>query len=201
MHVRAYLRASTEDQDALRAKEQLEQFAEEQGLKIAATYVERQSGASLKRPELFRLLGDCHKGDILLVEQVDRLSRLNGEDWETLKTEIKSRGVRVVALDLPTSYMALKTDDEITDRLMESLNGMMLDMLAALARKDYADRRRRQAQGIKKAKAEGKFKGRPVDEERHRNIKTMIEKGHSWSEVSRITGASRATIARALKRA
>ncbi|PAV24453.1 resolvase, partial [Tamilnaduibacter salinus] len=55
MHVRVYLRASTEDQDALRAKEQLEQFAEEQGLKIAATYVERQSGASLKRPELFRL--------------------------------------------------------------------------------------------------------------------------------------------------
>jgi len=41
---------------------------------IAATYTENESGASLKRPELFRLLEDCQPGDLLLVEQVDRLS-------------------------------------------------------------------------------------------------------------------------------
>jgi DNA invertase Pin-like site-specific DNA recombinase len=51
-------------------------------LTVAAWYVENESGAMLARPELFRLLGDAHPGDILLVEQVDRLSRLTAADWE-----------------------------------------------------------------------------------------------------------------------
>jgi DNA invertase Pin-like site-specific DNA recombinase len=40
---------------------------------------------------------------------------------------------------------------------------MMLDMLAAVARKDYEDRRRRQSEGIAKAKKEGKYRGRPIN--------------------------------------
>src|SRR5947209_6401389 len=101
MFVRAYLRASTDEQDAKRARGDLERFAHDHGLAIAATYVENESGASLKRPELFRLLGDSSPGDILLVEQVDRLSRLTAADWTRLKSELVSRQVRVVALDLP----------------------------------------------------------------------------------------------------
>lgn len=198
MYVRAYLRASTKEQDAERAREQLEVFANERGLTIAASYVENESGASLKRPELFRLLKDSKPGDILLVEQVDRLSRLNAENWDSLKRMITDRGVRVVALDLPTSWMMMKSDDELTARMMDALNSMMLDMLAAIARKDFADRRRRQAQGIKKAKAEGKYRGRPVDAERHQVIAEMIDKGLSWSQVTKATGASRSTISRVL---
>uniref|UniRef100_UPI0037842488 recombinase family protein n=1 Tax=Aestuariivirga sp. TaxID=2650926 RepID=UPI0037842488 len=76
MFIRAYLRASTEDQDATRAKKQLQAFARERGLKIAGFYIENVSGASLQRPELFRLLSDSEPGDVLLLEQVDRLSRL-----------------------------------------------------------------------------------------------------------------------------
>src|SRR5678816_371698 len=99
MFVRAYLRASTKEQDARRAKEDLKRFAKERGLAIAAYYTENESGASLKRPELFRLLSDCHEGDVLLVEQVDRLSRLNAEGWVRLKSEVGAQKVRVVALD------------------------------------------------------------------------------------------------------
>jgi DNA invertase Pin-like site-specific DNA recombinase len=98
------------------------------------------------RPELFRLLGDAHPGDILLVEQVDRLSRLTAADWERLKAELTARRMRVVALDLPASWvMATNAGDEFTVRMFEAINGMLLDMLAAVARKDYDDRRRRQA--------------------------------------------------------
>lgn len=43
---------------------------------------------------------------------------------------------------------------------------MMLDMLAAIARKDYEDRRR-QAEGINKAKAQGKYRGRVADAQKH----------------------------------
>jgi DNA invertase Pin-like site-specific DNA recombinase len=104
MFVRAYLRASTEDQDASRAKNELEAFAKDRGATIATHYIENVSGASLQRPELFKLLKDCQPGDVLLVEQVDRLSRLSAEDWERLKAEMVARRVRVVALDVPTSW-------------------------------------------------------------------------------------------------
>lgn len=201
MYVRAYLRASTKDQDANRAREDLYRFAEERGLKIAAAYIENESGASLKRPELFRLLSDCHPGDILLVEQVDRLSRLNAGDWERLKDEIRSRRVKVVALDLPTSWMMATADkDEIQSRMLEAINGMMMDMLAAIARKDYEDRRRRQAQGIEKAKAKGEYKGRPEDAARNAAIMKMLAAGQSWSSIQSATKCSRSTLSRLARR-
>lgn len=201
MHVRAYLRASTKDQDASRAREDLFRFAEERGLKIAASYVENESGASLARPELFRLLSDCHPGDVLLVEQVDRLSRLNAADWERLKAEIQQRRVKVVALDLPTSWMMATADkDDIQSRMLDAINGMMLDMLAAIARKDYEDRRRRQAQGIARAKTEGVYKGRPEDTERNEAIVKMLRAGQSWNTVIKATGCSRSTLSRLVAR-
>ncbi len=201
MYIRAYLRASTKDQDATRAREDLQRFVDDRGLKIAATYIENDSGASLARPELFRLLTDCHPGDILLVEQVDRLSRLNASDWERLKAEINTRRVKVVALDLPTSWMMASGDkDEIQSRMLDAINGMMLDMLAAIARKDYEDRRKRQAQGIAKAKSEGVYKGRPEDTGRNASIIKMLEKGMSWSSIISATGCSRSTLSRLAKR-
>jgi len=201
MFVRAYLRASTSDQDANRARDQLQAFAAERGLTIAAWYVENESGAMLARPELFRLLGDAHPGDILLVEQVDRLSRLTAADWERLKAELTARRMRVVALDLPTSWMmATNAGDEFTVRMFEAINGMLLDMLAAVARKDYDDRRRRQAQGQAKAKAEGRYKGRPEDAERNDGIARMLAARQSWGSIQSATGCSRATIAKIAKR-
>lgn len=49
------------------------------------------------RPELFRLLNDCRQNDILLIEDVDRLSRLTGEDWNSLKKLIRQKDIRVMA--------------------------------------------------------------------------------------------------------
>jgi DNA invertase Pin-like site-specific DNA recombinase len=200
-YVRAYLRASTDNQDANRARDQLQAFAADRGLEIASWYVENESGAKLARPELFRLLADARAGDILLIEQVDRLSRLTSADWEKLKTELAARRIRVVALDLPTSWMMVGKTDEFTGRMFEAINGMLLDMLAAVARKDYVDRRRRQAQGTAKAKAEGKFKGRRENTERNAGIATMLSAGVSWSKIQDITGCSRSTILRISQRA
>jgi DNA invertase Pin-like site-specific DNA recombinase len=200
--IRAYLRASTDEQDAARARGQVETFAAERGMQIAAWYRENESGAKLARPELFRLLSDSHPGDVLLVEQVDRLSRLNAADWDRLKVELKARQVRVVALDLPTSWaMATGKVDDFTARIFAAINDMMLDMLAAVARKDYEDRRRRQMQGQAKAKAEGKYVGRPENKRRNARIAAMLAAGTSYSAVQEATGCSRATVAKIAKRA
>ena len=201
MFVRAYLRASTNDQDANRARDQLKAFAEERGLRIAAYYVENESGATLTRPELFRLLADSHPGDVLLIEQVDRLSRLTSADWQKLRAELDAKQVRVVALDLPTSWMLASQADDFTARMFAAINGMMLDVLAAVARKDYEDRRRRQAQGQERAKAAGAYRGRPEDTHRNAGIATMLKSGSSWTAVQQAFGCSRATIAKIAKRA
>ena len=200
MLVRAYLRASTDEQDATRARAQLADFAAERRLKVASWYVENESGAKLSRPELFRLLSDAHPGDILLVEQVDRLSRMTADDWSRLKAQLAERHVRVVALDLPTSWMmATAKADDFTARMFDAINAMMLDMLAAVARKDYEDRRRRQSQGQAKAKAEGRYRGRPADVKRNDGIAAMLKAGSSYSQIQATTGASRATIAKIAK--
>jgi DNA invertase Pin-like site-specific DNA recombinase len=199
-HARLYLRASTEGQDANRARNQLMNFAKERELPIVGTYVENESGARLARPELFRLLADSRPGDVLLIEQVDRLSRLTEADWRKLRATIDEKQVRIVALDLPTSWQLAKAADEFTGRMLVAINGMLLDMLAAIARKDYEDRRRRQAQGIAKAKAEGVYRGRPEDVDRNAGIASMLRDGMSWSSIQAATGCSRATIAKIAKR-
>lgn len=207
MFIRAYLRASTKEQDASRARADLQRFVDERGLRIAASYVENESGASLQRPELFRLLSDCQPGDVLMVEQVDRLSRLNAADWEKLKAEIAAKRVRVVALDLPTSHQLIQQGgDEFSTRMLDAINGMMLDMLAAIARKDYEDRRRRQTQGIEKAKSAGAYKGRPEDTEKNAALIANLKAGMSYKTIIATTKqkdgskVSTSTLARLAKR-
>jgi DNA invertase Pin-like site-specific DNA recombinase len=169
----------------------------ERGLTIVGWYVENESGAKLVRPELSRLLADACDDDILLVEQVDRVAT----DWEALKAQLQAKRIKIVALDVPTSWiMAAKTSDEFTSRMFAAINGMMLDKLAAIARKDYDDRRRRQVQGQAKAKAAGLYKGRPEDTERNEGITGMLAAGQSWSSIQAATGCSRATIAKIAKR-
>lgn len=201
--IRGYLRASTEDQDASRAKQDLLEFSQDRGLKVASWYVENESGATLKRPELMRLIEDAQPGDVLLLEQVDRLARLTQGDWETLKGMIQNKGLRIVALDLPTSHGLMQTaqGDDFTSRMLGAINAMLLDMLAAVARKDYEDRRRRMDQGITKAKAAGKYQGRKADLEMHRRIKTLRDSGLSWSDIQEALKVSRGTIAKVLKEA
>lgn len=200
MFVRAYLRASTTQQDASRARAALDTFAAERGLRIAARYVENESGAKLDRTELFRLLEDCEPGDVLLVEQVDRLSRLTSPDWMKLRAQIDEKQVRIVALDLPTSWNLAEPGDDFTARMFGAVNNMMLDVLAAVARKDYDDRRRRQAEGTARARAAGLYKGRPENKARNTAIAAMLRDGRTWREIMDATGCSRTLLAKIARR-
>lgn len=196
MFVRAYLRASTSEQDASRARAALEQFAADHGQHIACEYLENESGAKADRPELLRLLKDAKKGDVLLVESIDRLSRLPAEDWQKLKTAIDSKGLRIVALDLPTSHQGIADTkgDEFTGRMLAAINSMLVDMMAAIARKDYEQRRERQAQGIEKAKAEGRYKGRPVDADLHKRVRELLAAGLGVRATARLARCSTTTV-------
>jgi len=196
MFIRAYLRASTRDQNASRARDQLAAFATDNDMAVASWYTENASGATTNRPELHRLLNDSQPGDVLLVEAIDRLSRLPTDDWQNLRAEIDAKRIRVVALDLPTSHAAMKdtTGDEFTARMLDAINRMMLDMLAAIARKDYEQRRERQAQGIERAKQAGKYQGRPIDREKHKRIIELLDAGLSIRKVAEHARCSTSTV-------
>lgn len=196
MFIRAYLRASTEEQDADRARQSLTTFANDHGHPVACWYTENASGALRQRPQLQRLLSDAQPGDVLLIEAIDRLSRLTPEDWKHLRGEIDAKGMRLVVLDLPTSHTAMTqtAGDDFTARMLDAINAMMIDMMAAIARKDYEQRRERQQQGIAKAKQEGKYKGRPADEEKRQRIRELLAAGFSVRKVAKLAPASTSTI-------
>jgi len=203
MFIRAYLRASTEDQFADRAKEMLEQFIQERGHKIASYYRENISGTKLDRPELGRLLRDSHRNDILLVEQIDRLTRLSNTDWMTLKKQIEQHELRIVSLDVPTSWQALSDleasrNDPVTRAVIAAINNMLIDLMAAMSHKDWLSRRLRQKQGIERAQSQGKYRGKQADHQRHQKVlyyrktkklsiqETSEATGYSCSQVCRI---------------
>ncbi|ENG7506311.1 recombinase family protein [Vibrio parahaemolyticus] len=202
MYIFGYLRASTNDQNAKRAQNTLLQFVQQKGHRVAGWYIENESGASLQRPELLRLLDDAAIGDAILIEQIDRLSRLDESSWFTLKEMLLKKELKVISLDLPTSHLAFSSQitDEFTNSMMKAINGMMMDMLAAIARKDYQDRRRRQAEGIEKAKAEGKYKGRQPDLALHEKIYQLrVVNKLSISDTAKLANVSGRTVIRVAK--
>ena len=162
---------------------------------------ENESGRLARSvPSCFGSWATAKPGDILLIEQVDRLSRLSAADWLKLRSELDARQIRVVALDLPTSWQLADASDEFTSRMFGAINGMMLDMLAAITRKDYDDRRRRAAQGIAKAKAEGRIGAGPRTSDRNAGIAAQLRGGASWTSIQKSMGVSRATIAKVARR-
>lgn len=203
MFIRAYLRASTQEQDAERGKKGLISFAAEHGHRIACFYSENESGATLQRPELMRLIDDASDGDIILVEQVDRLARLSETDWQRLKRYLTDKNMMIVSQELPTSWLALNPDCAVNDfstTMMKAVNTMMLDMLAVIARKDYQDRRRRQHEGIVKAQRAGRYKGKPINAALHNRIRSLLVKQVSYSDIVAVLGCSRATVAKVSKK-
>ena len=198
MIIRAYLRASTADQDANRAREQLKAFVAERQTRITTFYVENASGATVDRPELQRLLSEAGEGDILLVESVDRLSRLPQAAWEALARQISAAGLQVVAVDLPVTHMAMRpaSGEGIEAWLHQALAKMFLEFMAAFARKDYELRRQRQAQGIAAAKEAGRFVPRK------RNLKLYraaikLRETHSIRATAAILKCSKGLVERA----
>lgn len=195
MFIRGYLRASTDEQDANRAKSELMAFAEQKGVQIASFYIENQSGTQLERAELARLIDDSHQNDILLVEKVDRLSRLPYEQWKQLRQQLIDAGIHIVVLDQPMTHTIFNGIAE-NSMLSKVLTEFMIDLAATMARDDYETRRKRQAQGIKKAKALGKYQGRKPNHKLRQNIALLLEEGKSWSQVQGLLGCSRSTIAK-----
>lgn len=196
MTVRIYVRASTKDQDAERALDDLRKFA----LTIkddVKEYVENESGTKLDRPVLNKLLDESRNGDTLLVESVDRLSRLSQNDFDVLKGRIKEKGLKLVVADLPTTHMLVNPSDNITSSILNLVNNMLIDLLATMARLDNDKRRERIKQGLERSGY--KPTGKKADTAKHTRIKELNTKGLTKEDIAKVVGCGVATVYRVLK--
>ncbi len=202
MQAHLYLRASTKDQDANRALQILQTFAADNGLSVDGIYSENISGTKLDRPELSKLLAAAEAGDALVVESVDRLSRLSHSDWEALKAAINAKGLRLVVVDLPTSHQ-LVTDEGITGQIMHVINSMLVDLMATMSRLDQEKRVERIKQGLANKKVkdpEWKPAGKAKNAAKWEVVKGYLSKGGlTVEEIAKLADVGVATVYRIKK--
>ena len=194
MTVRIYVRASTKDQDATRALADLVTFSTDYD-DSHVEYVEHFSGTKLDRPALTLLLNDAEEGDILLVESVDRLSRLSQDDFAILKQRIKDKGLRLLVADLPTTHTV---SEGMTGDILRVINDMLIDLLATMAKLDNDKRRERIKQGL--ANSGYKPTGKKPNTTKHNRIKELDSQNNmTKEEIAKAVGVGVATVYRVLK--
>ena len=178
MTIYGYARVSTADQNLT---------IQEEALKASGCEMirsEKVSGTSTDgRDELKTLLEFVREGDELVVTRVDRLAR-SVFDLQKIVRDLKSKGVALRATEQPI--------DTTTPE-----GKCFLDMLGVFAEFETSLRKERQMEGISKAKAEGKFKGRPPSIDKNR-ILELKESGMTPTQIAKEMGISRVSVYRGL---
>ena len=145
----------------------------------------------MDRPQLSKLLDDANQGDILLVESVDRLSRLSQDDFAILKQRIKDKGLRLVVADLPTTHTI--SNDSMTGEILKVVNDMLIDLLATMAKLDNDKRKERIKQGL--ALSGYKPTGKKADTAKHNRIFKLASNGNmTKQEIAKAVGVGVATV-------
>lgn len=194
-----YLRASSAQQHEMRALELLQDFAAAKGLSVAGVYAENISGTKLERPELTNLLAAANTGDVLLVESVDRLSRLSQADWKSLKSAIDQKGLKLVVADLPTSHQLID-DKGISGQIMQVINSMLIDLMATMARLDQEKRVERIKQGLAKKREvspDWKPAGKSKNTAKWKSVQSYLVKGsNTVEEIAKLADVGVSTVYR-----
>lgn len=173
-----YARVSTADQRAgLDA-----QLRDLEAAGVGKLYSE-QASAMGKRPELEAALDFLREGDTLVVTKLDRLARSVRDLMEMVEAiEQKGGALKILAMDLDTSTP--------TGRLT-------LGVLGSVAEFERAIMLERQREGIEKAKAEGKYKGRaPTARRKAQDVLRMLGEGKTEMQTAEELGISRASVQR-----
>ena len=152
MKTYGYARVSSADQHADRQVAALVAA----GVAREDIYTDRRSGRDFARPAWRRLMRRLRKGDLLVVQSIDRMGRNYDEMQEEWRRITKSIGADVQVLD-----MALLDTRLHRDLLGTLIADLVLNVLAYCAHAEREAIRTRQRQGIAAAKARGVKFGRP----------------------------------------
>jgi DNA invertase Pin-like site-specific DNA recombinase len=181
-----YARTSTVDQAAGFAAQRVELNAYGCG----RTYQEQVSAVA-SRHELETAIDMLREGDKLVVTKLDRLAR-NVMHMGELLQQIEAKGAGLVILSLGSETVDTST----------ATGKLILNMMVSVAQFEREMMKERQVEGIKRAKAEGKYKGRvPTAMRQADKVKALVEAGGPRLQVLDPLGNSTATYYRCLKQA
>ena len=138
------------------------------------------------REQLDHALDFIREGDTLVVTKLDRLARSVRNLVEiTDKLKAKNAELKILSMNLDTSTATGK---------------LMLNLLASIGEFEREIMLERQREGIAKAKADGKYKGRaPTARAKKNEVLKLVEQGLGATEIANETGISRSSVYRIMK--
>jgi DNA invertase Pin-like site-specific DNA recombinase len=150
-----YIRVSSKDQNENR------QLADAVKLNIPSEniFIDKQSGKDFDRPEYKRMIDTLQENDVVYIHSIDRLGRnydLIIEEWNRITKVLKAN---IVVLDMPL----LDTTSNNNDLTGKFIADLVLQILSYVAQKERENIKQRQAEGIRIAKQNGKFRKKDID--------------------------------------
>jgi DNA invertase Pin-like site-specific DNA recombinase len=178
-----YARVSSKDQELDRQVDILVNV----GVDERNIYREKISGTKRERPELERLIEGLRDGDVVIVDELTRLSR-SSKDLFVLVERIQSRGANIKSVK--ESWLDTTTPQ----------GKLVFTIFAGLSQFERDLTSERTKEGLRAAKARGRCGGRPSKRnEKATSIALLYRGGIKITKIARQTGVSRSTIYRVLK--
>ena len=148
-----------------------------------------QVSAVASRGELDKAIDMLRDGDKLVVTKLDRLAR-NVMHMGELLQQIEAKGAGLVILSLGS-----ETVDTTT-----ATGKLILNMMVSVAQFEREMMKERQVEGIKRAQAEGKYKGRvPKALNQADKVKALVDAGVGRVQIQEQLSMSKASYYRCLK--
>lgn len=155
---------------------------------VERVFEEKISGKNTDRATLLEMIAFVREGDEVIVYSIDRLAR----DLRDLQSIIQTLNDKGVSISFLSERLIFTGDAD------DAFSRLQLQLMGAFAEFERNIIRKRQAEGIAKAKARGVYKGRKkqVDDQK---IILMKQEGEKVSEIAARMGVSRMTVYRALE--
>jgi DNA invertase Pin-like site-specific DNA recombinase len=150
---------------------------------VEKVFSEQLSSVDADRRQLAAALDFVREGDVLVITKIDRIARSVANLCE-IEAALHKKGVAMMVLN-----PSLDTSTPI--------GRLVFNMVAAIAQFEREIMLERQREGIAKAKADGKYKGRkPTAMAKADEALTLLKGGMGATEVSRQLGIGRASVYR-----
>lgn len=151
-------------------------------------FEEKVSGASKDRKALKEMIDWVREGDSVVVWSIDRLAR-DLRDLQDIVSTLNNKGVSISFISERLSFSADKND---------AFAKLQLHLIGSFAEFERSIIRKRQAEGIAKAKERGVYKGRKTSIDAGK-IAELKEQGLGASAIAKQMGISRISVYRALQ--
>ncbi len=148
-----YVRVSTRDQNIDRQMDEMYNC----GLPDSRIFIDKQSGKDFERTNYQKMKAQLKDGDLLIIKSIDRLGRNYDMIIEEWKEIVNKLNVDIQVLDMPL----LNTQTEGKNLVGKFISDIVLQILSFVAENERDNIRKRQAEGIRLAKLQGKHLGRP----------------------------------------